>query len=169
MGGEAAGSRRGREPKSLHERALGLLAVRARSRVELRRRLLSAGFPADEVDAEVATLASVGLLDDEAFARAAVEEATGRRLQGRRAVVASLSARGVDRAVIERALEEGAGDEAERAAALARARVTRLAGLAPDVAARRLSDLLMRRGYAPAIARRAAAAALAVDPDPDDA
>jgi regulatory protein len=121
------------------------------------------------VDAEVATLASVGLLDDEAFARAAVEEATGRRLQGRRAVVASLSARGVDRAVIERALEEGAGDEAERAAALARARVTRLAGLAPDVAARRLSDLLMRRGYAPAIARRAAAAALAVDPDPDDA
>ena len=96
MGGEAAGSRRGREPKSLHERALGLLAVRARSRVELRRRLLSAGFPADEVDAEVATLASVGLLDDEAFARAAVEEATGRRLQGRRAVVASLSARGVE-------------------------------------------------------------------------
>ena len=159
----------GREPRSLHERALGLLSVRARSRSELRRRLLAAGFEAGEVDEELGNLAAVGLIDDAAFARAAVEEATGRRLQGRRAVEASLAAKGVDRATIEQALAASAGDEEARAASLARARAGRFGTLAPDVAGRRLTDLLIRRGYAPALARRAAAAALAVDPDPDDA
>lgn len=157
------------QPRSLHERALGLLSVRARSRTELRRRLLAAGFGSAEVDEELATLSRVGLVDDEAFARAAVEEGTGRRLRGSRAIQASLAARGVDRATIERVMAESGGDEEARAVALARSRVSRLAGLPRDVAARRLADHLARRGYAPGLARRAAAEALAMDPAPEDA
>ena len=69
-------------PKSCHERALGLLAVRARSRRELERRLLQAGFEAEEVADVLERLERVGLVDDEAFARA-----------GRRARVSGSSGR----------------------------------------------------------------------------
>lgn len=167
------GRGRAREPKQplpLHERALGLLAVRQRSRRELRTRLLQAGFEPEAVDAELVVLEEVGLIDDEAFARSVAEQGAGRRMQGRRAVAASLSAKGVDRGTIERALDglDGPGEE-ERAFALARSRASRLAGAPPQAAARRLTEFLARRGYAHGLARRAAAAALAVDPDPGDA
>lgn len=157
------------QPRSLHERALGLLSVRARSRAELRRRLLAAGFSSVEIDEELDNLARVGLVDDEAFARAAVEEGTGRRLRGSRAIQASLAARGVDRSTIERVMAESGGDEEARAVALARSRVSRLADLPREVAARRLAEHLARRGYAPGLARRAAAEALALDPAAEDA
>ena len=156
-----------KEPLPLHERALGLLAVRQRSRRELRTRLLAAGFDAEAVDEELAALEAVGLVDDEAFARAVVERA-GRRLDGRRAVRSALGAKGVERSVIERALEDGVpgdpgGSEDERALTLARARAARLAGLSPEAAHRRLSSFLARRGYDGGVARRAATAALALE------
>lgn len=167
------GRARAGEPKHrlpLHERALGLLAVRQRSRRELRSRLLAAGFEPDAVDEELAALESVGLIDDRAFARSVADQATGRRMQGRRAIAASLAAKGVDRATIEETLVDAGGEaEEERAFALARSRAGRLAGAPPESAARRLTDYLARRGYPSGLARRAAAAALAVDPDPGDA
>jgi SOS response regulatory protein OraA/RecX len=50
-----------KEPKrpkrrDVHERALGLLAVRARSRRELQRRLRQAGFEPAAIDEEIARL-----------------------------------------------------------------------------------------------------------------
>ncbi|MFM7719045.1 MAG: hypothetical protein ACKO8G_06105, partial [Actinomycetota bacterium] len=71
------GRRTAKQPLPLHERALVLLAVRQRSRRELRSRLLGAGFPEHEVDEELAALESVGLIDDGAFARAAAERGGG--------------------------------------------------------------------------------------------
>src|SRR3972149_3983404 len=53
--------RRGGTPRSLHDRALGLLAVRPRSRRELRDRLLRAGVEAAEVDEELVGVAEGGL------------------------------------------------------------------------------------------------------------
>lgn len=168
----AAGRGRVSESKRqlpIHDRALGLLAVRQRSRRELRDRLVRAGYPQEEVDLELATLEEVGLIDDDAFARAVTERALERRPQGRRAVAAALAAKGVDRGTIERAVEslDAAGEE-ERAFALARTRVGRLGATPPEAAARRLSDFLARRGFAPGLARRAAAAALSIDPGPGD-
>ena len=66
-----------KHPKSCHERALGLLAVRPRSRRELERRLLQAGFASAEVTDVLSRLERVGLVDDEAFARALAEQAFG--------------------------------------------------------------------------------------------
>ena len=65
-------------PKSCHERALGLLAVRPRSRRELERRLLQAGFEPEEVADVLERLERVGLIDDEAFARQVAEHALRR-------------------------------------------------------------------------------------------
>ena len=61
-------------------------------------------------------------------------------------------------AISHRAPEE---DE-ERAADLARSRVSRLNGVSPEKAFARLSSLLMRRGYDPQIARSAARKALEI-------
>ncbi|MDP9302823.1 MAG: recombination regulator RecX, partial [Actinomycetota bacterium] len=54
--------------KDVHERALGLLAVRQRSRREIERRLERAGFEPEEIRGELDRLQQVGLIDDEAFA-----------------------------------------------------------------------------------------------------
>jgi regulatory protein len=160
---EASRSRRAKRPLSCHDRALRLLAVRPRSRREMESRLRSAGFDAEMVAEELVRLQEVGLLDDERFAQEFAEQALGRRLSGRRAVASSLAAKGVSRSLIERALQDVEGDEDARAAELARSRASRLRGLAPEVAYRRLVSFLARRGYEGSVARRAAASALRPD------
>jgi regulatory protein len=145
-----------------HDRALGLLAVRARSRRELQQRLLRAGFEAVEVEDELARLEAVGLVDDESFARQVVEHELTVRRSGRRAVVGRLAAKGVDRATIEQALVEGGGSDPERALEVARARASRLQGLPREQAFSRLVGYLARRGYDPSVARGAARQALEV-------
>ncbi len=110
-----------RNPKSCHERALGLLAVRARSRRELERRLLQAGFEAEEVSDVLERLERVGLVDDEAFARQVADHALGVKRSGRRAVVSTLMAAGVAPDVIEATLADAGrrGRAGRRAGALA--------------------------------------------------
>ncbi|HEX6332323.1 MAG TPA: regulatory protein RecX [Actinomycetota bacterium] len=147
-------------PLDCHERALGLLAVRPRSRRELRTRLLRAGFEAGEVDGELERLEAVGLVDDDEFARRVAEHELSVRLSGRRAIENRLAAKGVDRATIDRALEDVGVPDEERALELARDRARRLGGLRPEQAYSRLVSFLARRGYEPGIAHSAARAAL---------
>lgn len=154
---------------SLHDRALRLLAARQRTRRELQTRLLRAGFQADEVREELDRLQEVGLVDDARFAAEFVEHALDRRLEGRRAIAASLSAKGLDRGLIEEALGGAAGDDQERLERLAEARARRLRGLPPEAAYRRLLSFLVRRGHEPAAARRAAAVALRIDAEASEA
>ncbi len=149
----------------LHERALGLLAVRPRTRRELHTRLLRAGFDADEVGAELDRLQQVGLVDDVRFAADFVEHALDRRLEGRRSIASRLAAKGLDRSLIRDALEAAGGDDEERLERLARARAGRLGGLAPDAAYRRLVSFLVRRGHEPSAARAVAARVLRSDAD----
>lgn len=164
----SAGARGARQPKSCHERALGLLAVRARSRRELERRLLQAGFAAEEVDEVLDRLGAVGLVDDEAFARQVAEHAFGAKLAGRRAVAGTLAAAGVAPEMAARVIEETAGDDELRAQELASARAARMGAVEPAKAFTRLTSLLLRRGYSPDVARRAARRALAVDASEED-
>lgn len=160
------GPRRSREPKRplpLHDRALGLLAVRQRSRHELLQRLVGAGFDRLDVEDELARLEAVGLVDDERFAEEFVEHAVGRRFEGRRSVTSSLVAKGIDRGTIERTLEGVGTDDETRAVELAKLRAGRLRSVPPDAAYRRLVSFLARRGYDGGVARRAARLALALD------
>jgi regulatory protein len=160
-----ARSREPKHPKSCHERALGLLAVRARSRRELERRLLQAGFDAGEVEEALERLERVGLVDDEAFARQVAEHAFGNKLEGRRAVTGKLAAAGVPADLIASVVDARDGDEEARAFELAGARATRMGALEPSKAFQRLTSLLVRRGYDADLARRAARGALAVTSD----
>jgi len=157
-------SRRGapKNPKSCHDRALGLLAVRPRSRRELERRLLGARFEPDEVEDVLVRLERVGLVDDEAFARQFAEHRFGSRKEGSRAVAQGLRAAGIESSLVEAVSHQTTEDDEERAAELARSRVSRLSGVTPEKAFARLSSLLMRRGYGPQIARSAARKALEI-------
>lgn len=158
-------SRSPKHPKSCHERALGLLAVRARSRRELERRLLKAGFDAEEVGDVLLRLERVGLVDDEAFARQVVEHGFTNKKSGRRAVASTLAAAGVSAEVISATIDADGTDEEARAQELADARAVRMSSLEPAKAFQRLTSLLVRRGYAPELARRVARKALSVTTD----
>jgi regulatory protein len=149
--------------KDIHERALGLLAVRQRSRRELERRLVQAGFEPDAVEVELGRLEQVGLIDDAAFAAAVVESRMGARGESRRAVGVKLQQAGVDRNVALAALDEAPEGEQDRADRLAQARATRVSGLDPAVGFARVSGFLMRRGYPPGVARQAARRALGLE------
>jgi regulatory protein len=156
-----------KHPKSCHERALGLLAVRPRSRHELERRLLQARFEPAEVRDVLTRLEGVGLIDDRAFARQFAEQRFGSRREGRRAVVNGLRAAGISVELSEATMADAPDDEEERALALARSRVGRLTGVEPPKAFARLHSLLIRRGYGPEVARRAARIALELDVSDD--
>ena len=149
--------------KDIHERALGLLAVRQRSRRELERRLVQAGFEPDAVEVELGRLEQVGLIDDAAFAAAVVESRMGARGESRRAVGVKLQQAGVDRDVALAALDEAPEGEQDRADRLAQARASRVSGLDPAVGCARVSGFLMRRGYPPGVARQAARRALGLE------
>jgi regulatory protein len=133
--------------------------VRWRSREEIRRRLRSAGVEAEEIEEALVDLETVGLIEDDRFAREVVRDQAGRRLAGNRSIRSNLLQKGVAPEVIDGALEE-AGEEAERAGQLARQRSIRLTGLAPEAAYRRLYGVLLRRGFAPGVAREACRTAL---------
>ncbi len=158
-------SRKVKAPKSCHERALGLLAVRMRSRRELRDRLKRAGFGAEEVDDVLERLERVGLIDDDRFAEELAQHASGVKRSGNRAIASALYAKGVPRETIDRVVAQAGEDEEARAEALANSRVGRLRGLPPTTAYQRLTSLLLRRGYDPEVARRAAGLALEVESD----
>jgi len=155
-----ASRREPKNPKSCQDRALGLLAVRPRSRRELERRLLQARFEPDEVSDVLGRLERVGLVDDQAFARQYAEQRFGSRQEGRRAVVSGLRAAGISPQLAEATADGAPDEEEERANTLARARVGRLSGVDAPKAFARLTSLLVRRGYSPEIARGAARKAL---------
>lgn len=144
------------------DRALRLLGVRSRSRSELERRLRQAGHEPEEIEAALADLERVGLIDDEAFASEVVRWKLGRQGYGHRAALTALRKAGVDRQVAERAVEDaGWDDEESRAEEVARARLPRLASLDRETAYRRLLGFLLRRGFDPEVARSACNRALA--------
>jgi regulatory protein len=161
----AHGSRAAKKPKSCHDRALGLLAVRMRSRRELGDRLARAGFDRTEVADEIERLERVGLIDDDRFAEEYARHASEVKRSGTRAIASALFAKGVERATVDRVLAERNEDEESRAEELARSRGVRMRGLPTATAYQRLASLLARRGYEPSVARQAARQALDVAGD----
>ena len=128
-----------------HAAALHLLTARARTRVELERRLQQRGFEPAAIGETLDRLAAVGLIDDEALAR---DLASSRAAQGVDAsmIAVELRDRGVDPAVAADAAVP-TGERTERCRELARSRLAKLQGVSPEVQFRRLAAYLTRRGY----------------------
>jgi regulatory protein len=146
------------------EICLNELAVRPRTRAELAAILRRCG-----IDHEVATEVldrydDVGIIDDEAFARAWVTSRHHGRGLARRVLARELRRKGVDSEAVGGALEELDPETEERTARALVARRMRVERSArPEVAFRRLVGMLARKGYPAAVAIRVVKEALSVE------
>lgn len=142
-----------------YDRALRMLAFRARARTELRRALVRKGEPPEHVEAALDRLAAAGLLDDAAFARQFTRTRSAAAGASRRRIQQELNRRGVAREVTDGAIaevyEEEEIDEGDVAVRVARRKLRSLTGLEPAVRNRRLYAFLARRGYDASDIRRA--------------
>jgi regulatory protein len=139
------------EAVRVFDRALAMLASRGRSVRELRLALLQKREPAPLVDAAVARLLALGLLNDELFARQFVRSRMERAGFSTRRLQAELARRGVERAAIDAAIaevrEEEQIDPAEMLERLASRKLRAMTKLDPPTRRRRLLAFLSRRGY----------------------
>ena len=148
-----------------------LLSARPRTRAELATALRRRGFPDEVVDGVLDRYTEVGIIDDDAFARAWVTSRHHSRGLARRALAGELHRKGVAGDTVGEAVAELDPDTEE---ATARALVTRRlrterfdAGDPARTAAadRRLVGMLARKGYPAGLAYRVVREALADIPE----
>lgn len=143
--------------RSAYSVSLDALARRDRSVQELSRWLRERGYAADDIGNAVTRLIEGGLLNDVRYAESFARTRLAARKLSRRRVSMELVRRGVAREVADAAIgavvaDEGI-DETAAITAVAERKFRTMSGLAPEVAARRLTGFLARRGYDSAAVR----------------
>jgi len=144
---QAAGSEP--DPESV-ARAIVLrqLSMAPRSRMQLERKLSQRGCDPEVARRVLDRMTEVGLIDDEAYAELLVRSRQEAKGLARKALAHELRKHGIDQEVADEALGQvGSGDERARAEELVAKKLRTMAGLAPDVQARRLAGMLARKGY----------------------
>lgn len=131
--------------------ALRLLEARPRAEREIRDRLRRKQFEPEQIDATIARLRDLGLLDDAQFARLWVANRAATSPKGAQALRYELISKGVDRQIAGEIVEDALdpATEAEMCEQVARKALPRYAS-SPDRATfqRKLGGLLQRRGFA---------------------
>lgn len=129
--------------------AVRLLAGRARTRVDLERRLRGRELAAEAVTQALDDLARAGYVDDVAYARERIEQLLRDGKRGAAALIDRLVGDGLPAELAERVVAERLADEDARVWALeaARERLPHLRGLERETARRRLFGYLQRRGF----------------------
>lgn len=146
----------------VRKRALGLLDQRARSRAELRERLINAEFEPQLVDEVLDDLAGSGLLNDAQFAHEWVRQRAARRGKSARALDMELRDKGVGGADRAAALEQISDEDEEHTARAVAEKSARKVKAAPadrteyDKHLRRVVGALARRGFNQGMALRIA-------------
>ena len=156
------------DPQVVLEAAARFLEARSRSVAEVRRRLRSVGYRTDLVDGAIERMIELGMLDDEAFARAWVESRDRARPRGERAIRSELALKGVERSVVDailadrrqvvgEAAETGPGARSANQAAAERLIARHARALArvedPRQRRQRAYALLARNGFDPETCR----------------
>jgi regulatory protein len=135
------------------EICLRLLAVRPRTRAELGTALRQRGIEADVATEVLERYSEVGIIDDQAFARAWVSSRHHGRGLAKRALATELRQKGVDDEAVGAALAELDPDsEAATARALVERKLRSTPGGTSDALIRRMVGMLARKGYAPGLA-----------------
>ncbi len=124
-----------------------MLALRPRTEKEMRDRLREADFDDEVVEDTIVRLVELNLLDDHAFALDWIEERAPRKGLGPRALVAELTAKGVERAVAEQAWAESGLDEESQAAEQAARHLRKVIRYPLAEQAAKLQQILLRKGF----------------------
>jgi regulatory protein len=128
---------------------LRILELRSFARADLGRRLQRKGHPRAAIEVALARLVTLGLLNDEAYARNYVQIRAARG-RGPSRLVRDLLALGVQRSLIDRAVAEEWPEGSDRTSmpqALASKRAAQLGTLPRQTKRRRLLAYLARRGF----------------------
>lgn len=164
--GDLFDARRDEALAPVRKRALGLLDQRARSRHELRERLIKAEFAPELVDEVLASLERASLIDDSSFAHEWVRQRAARRGKSAKALDLELRDKGVAADVRASALAQiSEEDEEAQARSVAEKKARALKAMPADrveydKALRRVVGVLARRGYSSGMSMRIARAAL---------
>jgi regulatory protein len=132
------------------EAALILLSFRARSRAELKRRLMEKGFREEIAQGCVNELSRGGLVDDSSFAESFVRDRLRFRPRGTQLLLQELSTRGVDADIARATLNEVLEREEMSETDLARQAAAKWSPKPAETrlrARRRLYNFLARRGF----------------------
>ena len=140
-------------PKSY---ALRLIEIKPRSVHEIRDKLAKKGIDKAEIEAVIAGLESIGLLNDVKFARDWIENRQHFRPMGVIRLRQELFVKGIDREIVDQAIADykSNADELPAALDLARRKMRIFSKLEPEAAKRRLAGFLARRGYEVSIVSR---------------
>jgi regulatory protein len=128
-----------------YDAALRYLDYRPRSQSELKQRLARRGFDGDIIEATLARLKELGLVDDLAFARFWQENRQVFSPRSRWLVRRELKAKGIADEVIERVTVDVDDEDSAYQAALTKARSLSLADY--EGFRKRLGEYLKRRGF----------------------
>ena len=180
------------DPEIVLNAAARFLEVRSRSVVEVRRHLAAAAFQPSLVEAALARLIELGMLDDHEFAAAWIESRDRARPRGQSALSRELALKGIDRETVAAALEErnaaardraadgdyGApgrfpdsavgADEAAAERLLAKSRSALLRVQDDRARRQRAYALLARKGFDPEVCRVVSARFMSAEGEPDD-
>ena len=156
----ACGERGRGEGKSLRDRALAYLARRDHTRLELTRKLLQAGYVADDIESLLNELSQRGWLSNTRFAESYVQHKQQRF--GTLKLAHELRSRGVDESDIQQALASAKETELEHAREVWAKRFGAPPASAQEKA--RQMRFLQGRGFAPETIRRVLNA---TDAEPD--
>jgi regulatory protein len=139
--------------ESLHRAksyAFLLLKFRPRSEKEIYQRLKKKKFDDRIIKETVSFLKDKDFLNDACFAKAWIESRLKKPL-GLRKIKEELKIKGIDRQIIDNQIQAIKKDYSEEdiVAKLARARFSKLKGIEPEKAKRRIFSYLLRRGFSP--------------------
>jgi regulatory protein len=142
------------DPESVARKILlDQLTGQARSRKELSDKLAKKNVPPELATRLLDRFEEVGLVDDEAFAKAWIASRQPGKGLARRALAQELRRKGIDDEVARDALDEiDPADEEAAARALVRKKLRSLSSVDDTTATRRLVGMLARKGYGSGLA-----------------
>lgn len=137
------------DPESVARKILlDALTGQARSRKELSDKLAKKDVPSELAERLLDRFCEVGLIDDEAFAKAWIESRQPAKGLATRALAHELRRKGIDNEIAQEALAKiDPADEESAARVLVRKKLRSVRGLEPQRATRRLVGMLARKGY----------------------
>ena len=145
------------------------LGFSARSRAEIERRLEKDEFPPDVIAAVIVELEAQNYLNDAQFAQDWIADRADRKKYGKGRLKAELQRRGIDKELIEEAMEDVAEEEeVKRALAAARQkwhpeRIAEADHESRQAEKRKIAAFLQRRGFSWAIIKQVFAQLMAND------